>query len=596
MFYDNAGAPVRKHYTLDEFGVGTGAGMGAAFKQSLLEAFSSATWRDNELIRANIGEGEVHYGAYSPSMGHSKIISGTEKKLTHEQAQTQIVDSGLPLTVPDEGFTQKALDIVMERKREELVRKKQMDDATGFVATGGKFAAGMVAQVLDPVNIAASFVPVIGPTKYAAWIAAQTSAAGRAGVRAVVGAVEGLAGAAIVEPAIYQAMTREQADYTMADSLINVGLGTVLGGGLHMGMGAASDAFKRTGSKTLQQPQGTMAKAVDSADPATRDAMLKTSLQMEAQGYKLDVTSVAAADTNLNAVTKAMKQEQSPKVYYHGTTKSFSMFDPSKAGARGANFGDAVYVTSDPSVASGYSVNLTGSKEYTKLISERDRLSTERNLAAVKYGKGSDEHLELQKKVDKVNSQRQALQDKINNFEHPTEGSNVMPVRVSGNILTLDAKGKSWGEVNEGFIKEARDKGFDGVEIKNVVDSATAQTRAASDIVAVFDSSNVRSSFENSIMPPHVDESQAMQNSISEGFSTTNKRGVDKPASIEADKKLSTAERSLDEEMVDLEDFFSEYQKMTGDDTSLKVYDDAIAKAETDATALKAATMCRLTK
>jgi len=113
---------------------------------------------------------------------------------------------------------------------------------------------------------------------------------------------------------------------------------------------------------------------------------------------------------------------------------------------------------------------------------------------------------------------------------------------------------------------------------------------------AVFDGEQVRIVKEKTPMPPHVDESQAAKNTVSEGFSPGNKRGVDKPASIEADAKLAKTESSLDEEMSDLEDFFSEYQKMTGDDTSLKIYDEAIAKAETDATALKAATMCRLTK
>lgn len=588
MFYDNSGAPVRKHYTLDEFGVSNTQAMGAAFSQSLRETFSSATWRDNELIRANIGEGEVHYGAYSPSLGHSKIITGTEKKLTTEQAEEQIRDSGLPLKVPEEGFTQKALDIVMERKREELVRKKQMDDASGFVAAGGKFAASMVAQILDPVNVAASFVPVIGPTKYAAWIAAQTSAAGRAGVRAGVGAIEGLAGAAIVEPAIYTAMTREQADYTMADSLINVGLGTVLGGGLHMGIGAASDALRRTGSTRLQEPQGDMAKVIDNASPETRQAMLKTAASMEAQGYKLDVTSVAATDPNLNSITKAMKQESSPGLdvsstairarakalgfniadtFYHGTAGDFSKFQIGAAVGAGKVTDkvptDAIFLSSNPTVASQY--------------------------AYVAGRKLDDEFYDPFGAGGKI-----------------SEGANVMPVyaKMDNPLFVFDALSQrlSQSEI-DAKIKEAREGGHDSIVWLDAKDSPVAPFGSRdiqSNVVAILKPENVRSKFDKFsdelITPSHINESQAIQNTVHEGYSPSNKRGADVGASKEATAKMQEAEQDINANLDDIEQIFAEYEKMTGSSTDLRAYDEAIQKAETDAQALKAATVCRLTK
>ncbi|AUR93058.1 coil containing protein [Vibrio phage 1.182.O._10N.286.46.E1] len=566
MFYDNSGAPVRKNYSLDEFQGDTMEGISAAFSQSLQETFTGATWRSNELIRANLGQGEVKYGAYSPSLGYDRPMVGVNKKLSNEEASKQVKDAGLPLKVPDDGYTQEALDIVMSRKREELMRKKQMDDAEGFVAGAGKFGAGMAAQLLDPVNIGVSFVPVIGPTKYMSWLAAQTSAAGRAGVRAGVGAVEGLAGAAIVEPAIYQAMTREQADYTMADSLINIGLGTVLGGGLHMGMGAVSDAVKRTGSKIPQEPKGSMSKTVDSATPQTREAMLRTSMQMEAQGYKLDVESVAATDPNVNAITKAMNEESSAKVYYHGTNVDFEKFDISKFGAneqQGDYVGQAIFFTESKDKAMRYAKQAGGD------IIKKAELEI-KNPLIIKDGapKGYFNSIEPSKYLD---------------------DADIQYMKDSG-MSKEEIKESAFYEMTEQQKADyAISKGYDGM-----IDHDYGQT-------AVFNPEQIKLISDDSVMPPNPSESQSVQNTVREGFSPSNKRGADKDASLEADAKLSEGERTIDEELEDMEGLFEEYIRYEyGEATSAKAvmkdYDEAIKDAELDAKALTAATLCRLTK
>ncbi len=49
--------------------------------------------------------------------------------------------------------------------------------------------------------------------------------------RAVRGAVEGAVGASVLEPFIYGVAQKVQADYDLYDSFMNVGFGTVLGGG-----------------------------------------------------------------------------------------------------------------------------------------------------------------------------------------------------------------------------------------------------------------------------------------------------------------------------------------------------------------------------
>ncbi|HBM7739289.1 TPA: hypothetical protein LZ417_005308, partial [Escherichia coli] len=108
-----------------------------------------------------------------------------------------------------------------------------------------QIAASLGASLLDPLNIASAFVPVVGEARYANLLARAASPLGRAGVRAGVGALEGAVGAAIIEPLPLLAAAQDQTDYGLSDSLANIALGGLLGGGLHTVGGAISDALKR---------------------------------------------------------------------------------------------------------------------------------------------------------------------------------------------------------------------------------------------------------------------------------------------------------------------------------------------------------------
>lgn len=122
----------------------------------------------------------------------------------------------------------------------------------GFWEGAGKIAASVAVSLLDPINVAASFVPVIGPGRYADLLAGASGALGRAAVRAGVGFTEGVAGAALVEPIVYGLSRQEQADYDLADSFQNVVFGGILGAGLHTGFGALGDVI--VGARVPETP------------------------------------------------------------------------------------------------------------------------------------------------------------------------------------------------------------------------------------------------------------------------------------------------------------------------------------------------------
>lgn len=148
----------------------------------------------------------------------------------------------------DREYNQLELSILARRKTAELKRQAILSRAEDSGSTAiGRFGISLATSFLDPLTVGTAFVPVIGPSKYAAMLEkAGASTLARAGVRAQVGALEGAAGAAAVEPIIYGAHAQEQADYTLADSLLNIGIGTAFGGGLHTVGGAVGDALART--------------------------------------------------------------------------------------------------------------------------------------------------------------------------------------------------------------------------------------------------------------------------------------------------------------------------------------------------------------
>lgn len=189
-----------------------------------------------------VGPSLLRGSELSTARKYGSLAYGT---LDAEQSKAFLAERGLDgmLTLEDRPYNPLELSIIANRKTEELQRQAIISRAPRTAgATLGRFGLTLATSLLDPLTVASAFVPVVGEARYARLLAsAGDSALARAGVRAGVGAVEGGVGAAAVEPIIYAAKREELADYTLADSLLNIGLGTVFGGGLHAAGGAVAD-------------------------------------------------------------------------------------------------------------------------------------------------------------------------------------------------------------------------------------------------------------------------------------------------------------------------------------------------------------------
>jgi hypothetical protein len=168
------------------------------------------------------------------------------------------------------GVKESVASILAARKDEENARKDVLSRSpSGALAFGTRLATDLVVSALDPINLASAFVPVVSEARFAGMIARH----GKTLARGMKGVVEGAAGAAMVEPLVLGASLQEQADYGMADSLLNVGLGGVLGGGLHVGVGALADRLAK-------------------ARPHTREGALRASVGQFAGDREIDVDPV----------------------------------------------------------------------------------------------------------------------------------------------------------------------------------------------------------------------------------------------------------------------------------------------------------------
>ena len=169
-------------------------------------------------------------------------IAGGSEWVDQQTAQKEIAARGLDLKVPTSGITRYDLDLLQYLKQREIRQQTTFERPHSLFTSAAGVGAMIAGSALDPLNVASAFIPVVSEARYAQWLArAGTGAFARAGVRAGAGALEGAAGAAILEPINIAGSQSEQRDYGLMDSFLNVTVGSVMGGGLHMLGGAVGD-------------------------------------------------------------------------------------------------------------------------------------------------------------------------------------------------------------------------------------------------------------------------------------------------------------------------------------------------------------------
>jgi hypothetical protein len=219
------------------------------------------------------------------AMGESPMLA------PEEAAARYGLDGRLKFSEPTpEHVARDLYELKLQELRLQSIRDRSPGGALQML---GSLGASFAGSALDPINIASAFVPVVGPTRMAAWSAAW----GVNRARLATGAVEGAVGAAVVEPLVFGVARAEQADYDALDSLLNVTFGAALGGGLHWAGGAIGDAFSgrrraTPGAPPTNAPPAGPAQLDASAGPATPPA---APLPDELEAYAPVIPTASAA-------------------------------------------------------------------------------------------------------------------------------------------------------------------------------------------------------------------------------------------------------------------------------------------------------------
>ena len=182
------------------------------------------------------------------------------------------------------------VDYLVERKELEIERQNTISRGpTSKLSKGFFFLESLGTSFLDPINIGASFIPVVGQARFANMVARS----GKNIARMKKGFVEGLVGNAAIEPLVYGVAKSEQANYNIYDSFANIAVGGFLGSAAHVGFGRMGDFIaEKRGKPNIYQ-------RLAAISPDNQQALLKYSVGRVLKGEKVDTGNVIVEKTRI---------------------------------------------------------------------------------------------------------------------------------------------------------------------------------------------------------------------------------------------------------------------------------------------------------
>lgn len=177
-----------------------------------------------------------------------------------------------------------------------LVKRKQIEQERASVmargpqsAYGTFFLASLATNFVDPINVGAAFVPIVGQARFANMVARS----GKNVARLQRGFIEGFVGNAGIEPIVYGVAQSEQADYNKYDAFFNVAFGGIMGSTLHVGFGKIGDIVaEKTGKPNIYQ-------RLAAISPENQQDLLRYSVGKVLKGEAVDTAEVIINKTKI---------------------------------------------------------------------------------------------------------------------------------------------------------------------------------------------------------------------------------------------------------------------------------------------------------
>ena len=575
-------------YYLDQENVGSRLNALQDFRPSAGESFRATvaeTWEGNPTVLG---------------FDFARVADANRRgeRLTAYDAAATAKAAGDSSFAPGEGeYSREALDIVLERRREQRVRQDVIA-STPWSWTGTPLRGlGMLgASLLDPLNVGSAFVPVVGEARYLALLKGAAGAGGRAAVRAGVGAVEGAAGMAMLEPLIYGAHAYLDDDYTMKDSLLNIAFGGFLGGGLHVVGGRIGDALapgKWDRVATIEDAHAQPdlpAPRRDTGSPepgSAADAALRSGPESRADAMRVAVGN--AAEGRIPNVE--------PIFGYHGTNRQFERFGETN------DFG--YHFSASPETAGAFAG--ADGRTISAALDVRNALDLP-DLAGWFPTKVADAMVEKGAAPADFNARVWGEMERAREAEWAKAPPEVQALRTGGKKSDDEAALlKQWSDraldaSNKAGYAEIRAQlergGYDAVRYKNEFEGPKGV-----ESVIVWDQAKVRQLASGEPMSPDAMRAAAAKQSAPESSIT-----ADFAASRAADERLAAAPKTADEAvatkladaevakvraaLADMKAAGAPESVIKRYEESLKEADAAVADAEALGKAVEAAAVC----
>ena len=182
------------------------------------------------------------------------------------------------------------VNYLVERKKLENERAEVISRGPkGKLARSFFFLESLGTSFLDPINIAASFVPIVRETRFANMVAKS----GKNVARMKKGFVEGFVGNTAVEPLVYGVARSEQANYDIYDSFANIAVGGFIGSAAHVAFGRIGDFIsEKRGKPNIYQKLAAIS-------PENQQALLRYSVGKVLKGEKVDTGNLIIEKTRI---------------------------------------------------------------------------------------------------------------------------------------------------------------------------------------------------------------------------------------------------------------------------------------------------------
>ena len=218
----------------------------------------------------------------------------------------------------DKDTREGVVDYIVDRKNIELKRQQILSRGPQSLAAKSVYlGAGLVTSFADPINIASAFIPVVREARFASLVARL----GATRARLSKGFIEGAVGNALVEPIVYAQAKKEQSDYGAMDAFLNIGFGSILGGGLHTGIGKIGDVIAaKTGRNNIYQ-------RLAKAHPKMHDDLMRHTMSKVINNERVNTADVVNTSRLNNEELINIDNE---KLVLRNKIRSLEMMDPKR--------------------------------------------------------------------------------------------------------------------------------------------------------------------------------------------------------------------------------------------------------------------------